>query len=290
MNKYVVWGDVSNTINNPEQYVFISGFGEFFGMFIFILLLVSVCLNFNLTHSKGYMKKAFGWVVVGICLALVMGLFGSLGIQMGLFKMIDDTLPNNTMYNLTSLSLNPALIIAYMLKGANWSITNFYIPVGNGFIYLIMQFLGAFIGSLVAYLFFKHLIANQEQPWKLKGCFYTQPSIKDYKWNYFCEFVSTFVLTAMIICFNYIFNSNQLIPKILVIGLLVGSIGYGLGGTTGYALNPFRDLGPRITYYIFLSTKKGACKEDWKYAQVPILGPILGAIVATLILPGFLYL
>lgn len=290
MSNYVAWGinnsEFISKISN-EQFVFINAFGEFIGMFIFIFLLVGSIANFNLKKSKFYNEKGAGWVVLGISLGLLLALLVSLGIQHSLFILIVKNTPLRLTQSLISNNLNPIFIISGVIKGINLS--NGYIPIGNGFIYLIFEFIGALLGAYSGYLIFKDLMNKNEDFKIVRSCFYTTPAIKNNKSNWFSEFFATFILSIFIFATVSIFNSDQVILKIIIISIGVGSIGYGVGGITGYALNPFRDLCPKIIYNVIFIKKDPTCKDDWKYSLVPCVFPIAGCLFALILMPGFLY-
>ena len=157
--------------------------------------------------------------------------------------------------------------------------------------YLISQLLGAMMGSWICYItYIDHYKVTSDED-SVRSTFCTGPAIRNLKNNFFSEFIGTFVLV-----FGVLFIA---IPNIeidglevssfglgaleaLPVGILVWVIGLSLGGTTGYAINPARDFGPRIVYQLIPRKNKDA---DWSYAWIPILGPFTGGVVA-----GFIYL
>ena len=157
--------------------------------------------------------------------------------------------------------------------------------------YLIAQLLGAMMGSWICYItYIDHYKVTSDED-SVRSTFCTGPAIRNLKNNFFSEFIGTFVLV-----FGVLFIA---IPNIeidglevssfglgaleaLPVGILVWVIGLSLGGTTGYAINPARDFGPRIVYQLIPRKNKDA---DWSYAWIPILGPFTGGVVA-----GFIYL
>lgn len=290
MNSYISWGisnsELSNKITN-EQFIFINAIGEFIGMFIFIFMLVGVICNFTLKASKFYSEKNSGWIVLGISFGLLFGLLLSFGIQHSLFLVIDKSITLEKSQYYISNNLNPVFIINGIFKGVNLS--DNYIPIGNGIIYLLFEFLGSLLGAYFAYLAFSAIIKKEKEIKSIRGCFYTSPAIESKIHNYFSEFIATLILTIFIYGISSIFNSDQSILKLIIISIIVGSIGYGLGGITGYALNPFRDLCPRIIYNILLKRNDYNCVEDWKYSLVPIISPIVGSLIGLVVMPGFLY-
>ena len=179
--------------------------------------------------------------------------------------------------------LNPAVTIGLAVAGKfSWALVPYYI---------LSQLIGAMIGSWINYiLYIDHYKITKEEN-LVKGTFFTGPSIRNLKNNFFSEFVGTFVLVfgiffiaSPIISIDGIETINYGIGSLesLPVGILVWVIGISLGGTTGYAINPARDLGPRIVYQLIPRKNKDA---DWNYSFIPIFGPILGSLVA-----GLLYL
>ena len=179
--------------------------------------------------------------------------------------------------------LNPAVTIGLAVAGKfSWALVPYYI---------LSQLIGAMIGSWINYiLYIDHYKITKDEN-LVKGTFFTGPSIRNLKNNFFSEFVGTFVLVfgiffiaSPIISIDGIETINYGIGSLesLPVGILVWVIGISLGGTTGYAINPARDLGPRIVYQLIPRKNKDA---DWNYSFIPIFGPILGSLVA-----GLLYL
>ena len=167
---------------------------------------------------------------------------------------------------------NPALTIALAIDGSlAWGLVPGYIAA---------QFAGAIVGAVIVYLMFKDQFDATEDPGTRLGVFSTGPSIPNLPRNIFCEAVATFVLVFAIKGIGQVDGIAGGLSNILVFGIIV-SIGMSLGGLTGYALNPARDIGPRIAH-AFLPIK-GKGSSNWGYAIVPLVGPIIGAIVAVLL-------
>jgi glycerol uptake facilitator protein len=165
---------------------------------------------------------------------------------------------------------NPALTLALAIDGSlSWAL----VPV-----YIIAQFAGAIVGAVIVYLMFKDQFDATEDPGTKLGVFSTGPSIPNLPRNIFCEAVATFVLVFAIKGVPAAAPAG--VSNLLVFGIIV-SIGMSLGGLTGYALNPARDIGPRIAH-AFLPIK-GKGSSNWGYAIVPLVGPVIGAIVAVLL-------
>ena len=167
---------------------------------------------------------------------------------------------------------NPALTLALAIDGSlSWGLVPGYI---------IAQFAGAIVGAIIVYLMFKDQFDATEDPGTKLGVFSTGPSVPNMGRNIFCEAVATFILVFAIKGMAQVGGLNGAQGNILVFGIIT-SIGMSLGGLTGYALNPARDIGPRIAHAILPIKGKGS--SNWGYAPVPIVGPIIGAIVAALL-------
>jgi glycerol uptake facilitator protein len=180
--------------------------------------------------------------------------------------------------------LNPAVTIGLAVQGAlGWDM----VPV-----YLIGEFIGACIGAiLVTIHYWDHFKETEDQGLKL-AVYSTGPNIRNYGLNFVSEVIGTFVLVFVIFTFgtNGTSDGVGLAPGglaslgALPVAILVWSIGLSLGGTTGYAINPARDLGPRIIHAILPVPGKGS--SDWGYSWVPVVGPVVGAILAALVYNG----
>ncbi|MEZ5119191.1 MAG: MIP/aquaporin family protein [Candidatus Nanopelagicales bacterium] len=174
--------------------------------------------------------------------------------------------------------LNPAVTLGLVLTGTtSWSTVPFY---------LLGEFGGAIVGGLLVYVVYKKQFDDHDQPHTTGSIFYTKPGVRSLGWNTASEAVATFVLVYWIIQqAPWQPAVEDQAPNLGNIGLgyagvafAVIAIGAGLGGSTGYAINPARDLGPRIAYALL--PLQGKEKIDWGYAWVPIVGPLLGAVVA----------
>ena len=167
---------------------------------------------------------------------------------------------------------NPALTLALAVDGSlAWGLVPGYI---------LCQFAGAFVSAVIVYLMFKDQFDATEEAGTKLGVFSTGPAIPNLPRNIFCEAVATFVLVFAIKGLGNVGGLNGAQGNLLVFGLIT-SIGMSLGGLTGYALNPARDIGPRIAHAILPIKGKGS--SNWGYAIVPILGPIIGGLVAVLL-------
>jgi glycerol uptake facilitator len=228
--------------------------GEVIGTAILILLGNGVVANVVLTGTKGHNS---GWIVItwGWAMAVFVAVF--------------------TVAAFSGAHINPAVTIALAIVGKfEWS----GVPT-----YIAAQFLGAFIGAFLVWLFYRpHFGLTEDRNLKL-ACFCTGPAVKDTLSNLASEIIGTFLLVfAVLFLAVSVFGLGAL--DALPVGLLVLAIGLGLGGTTGYAINPARDLGPRIMHAI-LPMPGGKRDSDWGYAWIPVVGPLIGAVLA-----GFVYL
>lgn len=224
---------------------------EFLGTAALLLLGGGVVANAILKGTKGngggFLMINFGWglaVFVGVYVA---------------FK--------------TGAHLNPAVSLAMLMKGVD----NGGIDFAQFLTYSGAQLLGAFVGAVLCWLAYReHFDAEEDAATKL-GVFSTGPAIRSYGWNVVTEALATFVLIFWILVSGG--SPSGLGP--LAVALVVVGIGASLGGPTGYAINPARDLGPRIAHAILPIKGKG--DSDWGYSWVPIVGPFIGAALAFLV-------
>ncbi|MGI8657623.1 MAG: MIP/aquaporin family protein [Candidatus Limnocylindria bacterium] len=168
--------------------------------------------------------------------------------------------------------INPAVTIGFAANGTiEWS----DVPV-----YLAGQFVGAFIGAVIVYLHYLPHWAETEDPGLKLAVFSTGPAIRNTSSNLISEIIGTFVLVfgVLAIVANAAPGDSGLTP--LLVGILVFSIGLSLGGPTGYAINPARDLGPRIAHAVLPIAGKGS--SDWSYSWIPVVGPIVGGVLGAL--------
>src|SRR6476646_5600345 len=167
--------------------------------------------------------------------------------------------------------LNPAVTLGLAIVGPNnggieWS----QVPIYWG-----SELLGAFIGAILAWVAFKQHFDAEEDAGKKLAVFSTGPAIRNYGWNTITEIIGTFVLVFVILISGGTAGGGATdFMKPLFVALLVVGIGASLGGPTGYAINPARDLGPRIAHAILPIRGKGS--SDWGYSWVPIVGPLIG--------------
>jgi glycerol uptake facilitator protein len=239
--------------------VFLS---ELVGTAMLVLLGCGVVANVALAKNKGlgggFLMVNFGWglaVFAGVIVAYASG-----------------------------AHLNPAVTLGLVANGA----TEFGNPAfGTGvpvdvlsvLTYLGAQLLGAFLGAVVAWLGYKQHFDAEPEPANKLGVFSTGPAIRSYGWNLVTEIIGTFVLVFVVIGFGRQGDASGLAALgALPVALLVVGIGASLGGPTGYAINPARDLGPRIAHAVLPIAGKGG--SDWSYSWVPVVGPIIGGLLA----------
>lgn len=233
---------------------------EFIGTAILILLGNGVVANVVLRDTKGH---ASGWFV--ICAGWGFAVYTAV-LCVG---------------EISGAHINPAVTIGLAVAGEfEWNQVSGFIAA---------QMAGAIVGAVAAYVFYQpHYEITDDKDAKL-ATFCTAPAIRRLPHNFLCETIATFVLVyAVLLMSDPVFTINQLSNAevkvglgsigALRVGLIVFAIGMSLGGTTGYAINPARDLGPRIAHWLLPVTDKR--DSDWSYAAIPVLGPIAGAILA----------
>lgn len=224
---------------------------EFIGTMLLIMFGNGVVANVLLEKSKG---KESGWIVItlGWGMAVFIGVFAS---------------------QASGAHLNPAVTIADVIMNGNASKLLMYIPA---------QFLGAMLGTTLAWLAYKqHFDATADAGLKL-ACFCNSPAIRNIKYNLLTEVILSFALMFSFILLgknqtNVTMGGVGAIPA----GFIVLAVGLSFGGPTGYAANPARDLGPRIMHAILPISGKGS--SDWAYSWIPVIGPIIGAALAAII-------
>ncbi len=227
--------------------------GEFMGTFVLILLGNGVCAAVTLKRSKaegsGWLVVAAGWAFAVLCGIFVALLFGS-----------------------PDAHLNPAFTLAFAIKGQTYAKL---LP------FAAVQLAGAFCGATVTWLFYYPHWAVTENAGAKLGVFATSPTFRKYGWSVFCETMATFVLVLVAggMSSKLVLTTGAAAGvSPLLVSFLIWSIGLSLGATTGYAINPVRDLGPRLAHAILPIAGKGS--SDWAYAWVPVVGPLLGAGLA----------
>ncbi|MDR0959789.1 MAG: aquaporin family protein [Propionibacteriaceae bacterium] len=250
--------------------VFLS---EFMGTAMLLLLGAGVCAATSFNHSNakgaGWLTINWGWGIAVFAGALVA------------FK--------------TGGHLNPAVTLGTVASGADYYVgsegAENAVPVtaATTIIYIVAQFLGAFVGAALCWLAYKKQFDADQPAGSKLGAFSTGPQIKAPVWNVVTEAIATFVLVFVIFCVGRGTSeaatgtpvSNLGWLGALGVAVLIVGIGASLGGPTGYAINPARDLGPRLWFAVMPSPNKGSA--NWGYAWVPVVGPIIGGVVAGLL-------
>jgi glycerol uptake facilitator protein len=210
-----------------------------------------------LNKTKG---QNSGWIVIatGWAMAVVVGVYAVAGY--------------------TGAHINPAVTIRLMAIGK--------VTFDKAILYILGQFAGAFIGAVLVWLaYHEHFGQTEDKGLKL-AVFCTGPALRTPGWNLLTEIIGTFALVfgvlSMLSTRNLVEHTG-LAPALapFIVGLLVWAIGLSLGGPTGYAINPARDLGPRIAHAVLPIAGKGS--SDWGYSWIPVIGPIIGGILGALI-------
>jgi glycerol uptake facilitator protein len=230
---------------------------ELIGTMLLIIFGDGVVANVVLNKTKG---QNSGWIVIatGWAMAVVVGVYAVAGYS--------------------GAHINPAVTIALVSIGK--------VTVGKAIIYILGQFCGAFIGGVIVFLaYYQHFGVTDDKGLKL-AVFCTGPAIRNTGWNLITEIIGTFALVFGVLSMTSTRNlveKTGLAPALapLLVGLLVWGIGLSLGGPTGYAINPARDLGPRISHAVLPIPGKG--DSDWGYSWIPVVGPIIGGIIGALV-------
>jgi glycerol uptake facilitator protein len=218
---------------------------ETIGTALLVLLgdgvVAAVLLAKSKAENSGWIVIAFGWGMAVTVGAYAVGQF-------------------------SGAHLNPAVTVGVWVNGG--------IDAGDVPKYFIGEFLGAFIGATLVFAAYYQHFAETEDPGLKLAVFCTGPAIRNYFFNIITEVIATFVLVFGILAILANKATGVSGLATLLVGLLVLGIGLSLGGPTGYAINPARDLGPRIMHAILPIPGKGT--SDWGYAWVPVLGPLIG--------------
>jgi glycerol uptake facilitator protein len=231
--------------------------GEFMGTFVLLLfgngVVAGVLLGKTKCNNAGWLAITAGWAFAVLCGIFVAQLFGS-----------------------PDAHLNPAITLAFAIRNHAF---------GKVFPFLFAQLCGAFAGAVMTWLFyFPHWRETPEPALKF-AVFATSPAIRSLGWNLLSEAVATFILVIV---------AGSLSSKLVLttgaaaglspylVSCVVWGIGLSLGGTTGYAINPARDLGPRLAHAVLPIDGKGS--SDWSYSWVPFFGPLIGGALAGCIL------
>jgi glycerol uptake facilitator protein len=235
---------------------------ELVGTAMLVLLGCGVVANVALAKTKGFnggfLMVTFGWgfaVFAGVVVAYASG-----------------------------AHINPAVTLGLVANGATEfgnTAAGVTAPVDALTVtaYIGAQMIGAILGAVIVWLAYKQHFDQEPEAAPKLGTFSTGPGIRNYAWNLITEIVGTFVLVFVVIGFGRNGDTSGLAALgALPVALLVVGIGVSLGGPTGYAINPARDLGPRIAHAFLPIEGKGS--SDWAYSWVPVVGPILGGLIA----------
>lgn len=228
---------------------------EFLGTMLLILLgdgvVAGVALNKSKSQNGGWIVVTTAWAVAVAVPALIFGA-------------------------ISGAHFNPAVTIAFAaidFGGITWSMVPGYI---------VAQMLGAMLGALLVFItYLPHWAETEDKATKL-GVFATAPAIRNSFANLLTEIIGTFVLVFTILGLSKVKMADGL--GVFAVGLVILVIGLSLGGPTGYAINPARDLGPRIAHAILPIPGKG--DSDWGYSWIPVVGPIIGGLIAAILFNG----
>ena len=175
--------------------------------------------------------------------------------------------------------LNPAVTLGLVANGADEFGMDVPVNAVSVLAYIGAQMIGAILGAVACWLAYKQHFDAEPDPANKLGVFSTGPAIRSYGWNLVTEIIGTFVLVFVVLAFGRNGDGGGLAALgALPVALLVIVIGTSLGGPTGYAINPARDLGPRIAHFILPIKGKGS--SDWAYSWVPVVGPVIGGLLA----------
>jgi len=231
-------------------------FGEFMGTMILILLgdgvVAAVLLRKSKAENSGWMVITAGWAFAVMC---------------GVFTAIACGSPE--------AHINPAVTLAFAIRSGNYS---------NLFPFFLAQTSGAIVGAFLVWIHYLPHWRETREPAAKLAVFSTSPAIRNLPANFLSEVIGTFVL-IFVVCAIFSKEVSSLGPAAglgpFLVASLVWGIGLSLGGTTGYAINPARDLGPRIAHAILPIDGKGS--SDWSYSYIPVFGPLVGAAIAGLL-------
>lgn len=221
---------------------------EFFGTMLLILLGDGVVANVLLRGTKGEDAGLIN-VVVGWGLAVTLAIYA--------------------VGRISQAHLNPAITLALFVNGD--------FPAHHVAGYIIAQFAGAFAGAILVWMFYMPHWSRTDSAARKLGVFCTAPAIRSVPSNLLSEIIATMILVLAILFIGANNFAEGLNP--IVIGALIVSIGLSLGGTTGFAINPARDLAPRLAHFILPIPGKGS--SDWSYSWIPVIGPIIGGLLGS---------
>ncbi len=234
-----------------------SALGEFLGTMILILLgdgvVAGVVLDKSKANNSGWIVITAGWAIAVLCGVFVASALGAPG------------------------ELNPAATLANMMRGSR--------TTGDGLAHMAAQMGGAIAGATLVWLhYLPHWAETKDQASKL-ACFCNAPAIRSTVPNLIAEIIATFVLIFVLgLAFSAPAQGTSAASNLgpVFVGAVVWGVGMSLGGPTGYAINPARDLGPRIAHAILPIAGKGG--SDWGYSWIPVVGPMIGGALAAVLL------
>ncbi|AAT27779.1 MIP/aquaporin family protein [[Mycoplasma] mobile] len=246
---------------------------EFIGTLILILIgngvVASIALKKTKATGQGFLYASFGWmtaVFLGVMVSTSVASLGNINVPNGM--------------------INPVFVIINMI--------NKNLPIEFGFIAILAEFLGAGAAQLIVIsLYWNHYKATEDAD-AVGATFFTSPAIKS-KWNnFYVEIIATFILVLILSFTSSVTSPTTTIgiitgalPGAFNVGWIIFGIAVSLGSTTGYSLNPARDLIPRILHSILPIPNKGS--SNWSYSWIPSVGPIVGGLVGMLVTPGLFY-
>jgi glycerol uptake facilitator protein len=223
---------------------------EFFGTMLLVILGDGVVAGAVLKRTK---SENAGWLTIVVAWGLAV------------------TLAIYAVGEISGAHLNPAVTIGLLVDGS------FSSDLALG--YILAQIAGAFVGAIIVWLhYMPHWKETPDAAAKL-AVFSTGPALRSTLYNLISEIIATAVLVLGILCLGANEFTQGLKP--VIVGLLIVAIGLSLGGTTGFAINPARDLGPRLAHFILPIHGKGS--SDWSYAWIPVVGPLAGGALGALV-------
>lgn len=236
--------------------------GEFLGTMILIIFGGGVVANVVLARSKG---EGAGWIVIttGWAIAVIIGVFVAQSAGSA------------------QADINPAITLAKYLLGGTYTTPQLFMTVAA-------EFGGAFCGAVIVWLAYLPHWKETSSAEKKLAVFSTSPAIKNAPANLLNEIIGTAILVIGVGSIFGAATEGNPVPGLgpYLVGMLVWGIGLSLGGATGYAVNPARDLGPRLAHHLLPIHGKGS--SQWSYAWIPVAGPLLGAVVGTVVWKLFL--
>jgi glycerol uptake facilitator protein len=221
---------------------------EFLGTMLLVILGDGVVANVLLKGTKGE-NAGLLTIVIGWGLAVTLSIYA--------------------VERISAAHLNPAITLALFVNGD--------FPGAQVVGYIIAQIAGAFTGAILVWMFYLPHWERTESASKKLSVFSTGPAVRSVASNLFSEIFATMILVLAILFIGANNFAEGLNP--IVIGALIISIGVSLGGTTGFAINPARDLGPRLAHFILPIPGKGS--SDWSYSWIPVAGPVIGGLLGS---------